>query len=217
MFFQNGKTVPMKIREPKEENPSKRGMQSLLIILAGIFLGFFAKWLDNLSIDQMIWWQNILGRMDLWNGALVIPRLAAACAGNCGIQQNAKAGGAADVFCFFAGMCTSYHCYTILFSGFNPKQYMKIWYGLTVLSPCLAYVCWYGKGKTWISLAINSAALAGMMLCCFSLGFWYFDCMSVINTLLFILSVVVFYQSPKQTAISLAGALGLSYLCRLFF
>lgn len=56
------------IREPKEEeNPSKRGMQSLLIILAGIFLGFFAKWLDNLSIDQMIWWQNILGRMDLGN------------------------------------------------------------------------------------------------------------------------------------------------------
>ena len=205
------------IREPKEEkNPSKRGIQSLLIILAGIFLGVFAKWLDNLPINRTIWWQNILGRMDLRNVFSSFPvwlLLALAIA----VYSKTPKRAALHVFLFFAGMCTSYHCYTILFSGFNPKQYMKIWYGLTVLSPCLAYVCWYGKGKTWISLVINSAVLAGMMLCCFSLGFWYFDCTSVINMLLFILSVVVFYQSPKQTAISLAGALGLSYLCKLFF
>ena len=90
------------IREPKEENPSKRGMQSLLIILAGIFLGFFAKWLDNLSIDPTNPVAKPFGLDGSRQCVFIASGLAAACAGNCGIQQNAKAGGAA-CFLFFCG------------------------------------------------------------------------------------------------------------------
>lgn len=122
-----------------------------------------------------------------------------------------------NVFLFFAGMCISYHLYTIMFAGFNPRGYMMIWYGLTLISPLLAFVCWYGKGKTNISLIINIFVLSVMVRVCFTIGFWYFDFKSVINTLIFIVSIIVLYSTPKKTAIGIAGAVALAFGMKLIF
>ena len=92
---------------------------------------------------------------------------------------------------------------------------MMMWYGFTLLSPVLAFICWYGKGETKVSLTIDILILAVMMSECFAIGFWYFDITRIINVLIFVGSVVILYSEPKQTFVSLLGAVVLSYAFRV--
>ncbi|MCM1288191.1 MAG: hypothetical protein NC240_07750 [Clostridium sp.] len=56
------------IRKPnKDIKISKKIINSLLILLLGIILGVFSKWLDNLAINDEIWWQHFIGILDLRN------------------------------------------------------------------------------------------------------------------------------------------------------
>lgn len=187
---------------------------SILILLLGIILGVFSKWLDNMSIDDTIGWQHILGILDLRNvfSEFAIWLLIALAIS---VYSSTPLRACLNVFLFFAGMCVSYHLYTIVFAGFNPQRYMMIWYGFTLLSPVLAFICWYGKGETKVSLTIDILILAVMMSECFAIGFWYFDITRIINVLIFVGSVVILYSEPKQTFVSLLGAVVLSYASRV--
>lgn len=204
-----------KVRTPNREKLSAQITYSILILLLGIALGIFSKWLDNTGINDAIWWQHILGIIDLRNVFSEFPIwLLIALAISVYCSSPLRAG--LNVFLFFVGMCTSYHWYTIMFAGFNPGSYMMIWYGITLLSPVLAFICWFGKGKTKTSLIIDILILAVMMSVCFSIGFWYFYINRIINVIIFIGSVVIMYSEPKQTVISLLGAVVLSYASRMF-
>ena len=55
-----------KIRVPDENTTMKsKIVNTILIFLLGIILGLFSKWLDNLSINDEIWWQHFIGILDL--------------------------------------------------------------------------------------------------------------------------------------------------------
>ena len=203
------------IRKPEQnETFSSIALQGGVFFAVGVLRGVFAKWLDTLGINDGVWWQHILGMIDLGNILSLFPiwlLIAIAIA----VYAKSPLNAAMRVFLFFAGMCVAYHISSILIAGFNPMGYMMIWYGFTILSPLLAAVCWYGKGASVPSLVIDTFILWNMMSCCFAIGFWYFDGRSVIDVIIFIGAAAILYVSPKNTAISLAGALAMALFFRL--
>ena len=188
---------------------------SIIVFVFGIVLGVFSKWLDNLSLNDNIWWQHILGIIDLGNvlSSLGVWILIAVCIS---IYSNSPLRASINVFIFFLGMCVSYHIYTIAFVGFNPRNYMLIWYGITLISPFMAFVCWYAKGNGIIAFIVKVAIITVMILCSFAIGMWYFDFTSVINTIFFITTLVVLYDTPKELMYSLICSIVMAYLIILF-
>lgn len=204
-----------KIRTPvKDVKIKNKIINTALIFLLGIILGIFSKWLDNLSIDDTIWWQHIIGILDLRNifsffGIWLFIAITIS------VFSKTPLRAGLNVLLFFIGMTISYHLYTIYFSGFNPKSYMMIWYALTIISPLLAIICWYAKGENKISIMISSLILAIMFISSFSIGIWYFNLKSVIDLIIFIGTVLVLYVNLRSSFYSVLVALILSFIFRM--
>ena len=202
------------IRTPdKNMKITNKIINTFLILLLGIVLGVFSKWLDNMSIDDTIWWQNILGILDLRN-VFSLLGIWLFIAITISVFSKTPLRASLNVFLFFIGMTSSYHLYTIYFSGFNPMRYMLIWYGITLISPMLAYVCWYAKSESKISIIISSLIFCVMFISSFSIGIWYFDLKSVIDLIIFIGTICVINVKPKHTIYSLIIAFVLAFVVR---
>ena len=195
-----------KIRKPKKK-PTSRGAlfrNTLLLALLGIALGVFAKWLDELSPDDRVWWQLIIEKLDLssvFSGLPVWLTITLAIA----VSSRSPGRAALNGFVFLLGMCVAYHAYTVLFAGFNPDRYMMIWYSLTALSPLLAAICWYGRGTGNVPIVIDTLILAVMAMTCFSVGWVYIGLNGAVNAVLFAIAAALLYQKPKQILISALG------------
>ena len=185
-----------------------------LIFLFGVILGIFSKWLDNLSIDDSVWWQHILGILNLRN-VFSLLGIWIFIAITISVFSKTPRRAGINVLCFFLGMTVSYHLYTILFCGFNPMRYMMIWYGFTLISPLLAYVCWDAKGKNKVSMIISSLILSVMFISSFHIGIWYFDLISIIYLLICMGTVIVLYVNPKNTIYSLVILIILAFMIRV--
>lgn len=177
-----------------ETNKIKSGLNTFLIFALGICLGILSKYLDSKPINELWFWLqtldlgNFFSRMGVWLFlAVVISKFS---------KTSIKA--ALNVFLFFVGMVGAYYWYTITFEGFNPKAYMMIWGGFSLVSPILAYVTWHVNGKTWFSELIAIMILVFLSRQTFAFGFWYFDLMYPLELVVYLMMIGILYQSPKQ-------------------
>lgn len=183
-----------RIREPMNMPISRNFLYSLLILIAGILLGVISKVLDETASNELPYLidvldlRNFFSRMGVWIFLAVLIT----------IYSKSPARSAINVLLFFAGMVSSYFLYTINVAGFYPKSYMMIWMTMTVISPFLAFICWYAKGKGSIAIFISSVIFMFISRQTFAFGFWYFDISYFLEFLLLIVTVIVLYQSPKQ-------------------
>lgn len=194
---------------------SNKILNTFMILILGGVLGVFSKWLDEISLNDDVWWHNILSFLDLGNvlSMLGIWILIALCIS---IYSATPLRAGINVFVFFLAMNINYHLYTIFFAGFNPMSYMMIWYGITLFSPILAFICWYSKGDGIISIIINIGIITVMILCSFAIGMWYLDFISFIDTIIFIITLIVLYETPKKSIIALTGGFIVAFMLRLF-
>ena len=199
------------IRSPGQKSKKDKILCTAVSLIAGILLGIFSKWLDSIALDSSIWWHRIIERLDLGNffSEIAIWLLIALAIA---VFSSSALMAALNVFAFFAGMCTAYHLYSVLFAGFNPSAYMMIWYAITLISPVLAVLCWYAKGKGIIPILLDTGIMTVFFLSCFSLGFLYVDLRGILYLLVFIGAAAIIYRNPKQTAISLSAGFLMAFL-----
>lgn len=191
-----------RIRCANKQMPmSKKILHSIAVLFFGIVLGTVSKFLDTTPSNELPF---IIERLDVRNflGRFAIWILIAVCIS---IYSNSSIRAAVNVFTFFLGMVTSYYLYSKFIAGFFPRSYAMIWFGLTAISPLLAFVCWYAKGKSKISLAISSLIIAVLFNMTFAYGWIYFDIYSSLELIVFICGLIILRRSTiKETIVTTA-------------
>lgn len=203
------------IREPVNlAEFKKKFLHTCLIFAAGIILGIFAKWLDDVSIQNTIWWQSILEELNLGNRFSEFPIWLMLATGIAAYSYTPLRG-AVHVFLFCAGMTVSYHLCSIYFSGFNPFNYMMIWYGVTILSPFLAVLCWYAKGEGKLAFLLRTLIFAALMLNAFYCGMFYISLGELFNVFCLVGVIAILWKGIRITSYNLAIAFLLRFLLSL--
>ncbi len=173
---------------------SKKLLNSTFIFIAGVLLGVISKVLDETPSNLLPYFlevldlRNFFSRMGIW---IFLALLLS-------VYSKSPGRSALNVFLFFVGMVGSYYLYTVIVAGFYPKSYMIIWFTIAVFSPLLAFVCWYAKGKGLLAIFLSSTILMFLSRQTFVFGFWYFDLINGLEFLLWVATIFVLYQSPKQ-------------------
>ena len=185
------------------ENPisgNRKIINTIAVLFLGIALGTFSKFLDFrqtelpsvlMAIDGALDVHNFLGRFEIWV-------LIALCIS---IYSNSAIRASVNVFEFFAGMVASYYLYSNYVAGFFPRSYAMIWFGFTMISPFLAFVCWYAKGKSRPAFMLSVLILAVLFNMTFVYGWGYFEARSVLELIVFIIGLTVLRRDTLKSSV----------------
>ena len=172
----------------------------MAVLFLGIALGTFSKFLDFrqaelpsvlMAINEALDVHNLLGRFAIWV-------LIALCIS---IYSNSSIRASVNVLVFFIGMVTSYYLYSNYVAGFFPRNYAMIWVGFTMISPFLAFVCWYTKGKSKPAFILSILILAVLFNMTFVYGWGYFEPLSVLELIIFIIGLTVLRRNTLRNSI----------------
>ena len=198
------------IRCVEKKIPLKRQIiNTAAIALLGIALGAFSKFLDTVPVNHL---PTLLQYLDVTNflGRFAIWVFIAVCIS---IYSLSSIRAAINVLLFFAGMILSYYLYSTFIAGFFPKSYAIIWIGVTVVSPLLAFICWYAKGQSRISLFLSAGIIAVLFNMSFGYGIGYFNSRSLLEALTFLCGCVVMKrQSMISTVIMIVIGVALAFV-----
>ena len=174
-------------------------INTIVVLFLGIALGTFSKYLDFrqaelpcvlMAIDEAFDIHNFLGRFAIWV-------LIALCIS---IYSNSAIRASVNVFAFFVGMVASYYLYSNYIAGFFPRSYAMIWFGFTAVSPLLAFVYWYARGKSKLAFILSALILAVLFNMCFVYGFGYFSARSVLEVIVFIIGFIVLKRNSLRSS-----------------
>ena len=191
------------------ENRVPLNKQIINSVFLGIALGFFSKFLDCTPSNKLPYIfsyldvSNFLGRFAIWvTIALCVS-----------IYSNSSLRAAINVFVFFAGMVTSYYSYSKYVAGFFPRSYAMIWIAFTMISPILAFICWYAKGKSNLALILSAMILAILFNMTFVYGILYFDMRSILELMTFVCAIVVLKRNTiKDTMLMFVLSCGIAFI-----
>lgn len=179
---------------------NKKIINTIAVLFFGIALGTFSKFLDFrqaelpnvlMAIDGALDVHNFLGRFAIWV-------LIALCIS---IYSNSSIRASVNAFAFFIGMVTSYYLYSNYVAGFFSKNYAMIWIGFTIISPFLALVCWYAKGKSKPAFMLSILILAILFNMAFVYGWGYFEARSVLELVVFVIGLTVLRRDTLSSSV----------------
>ena len=185
------------------ENPissNRKIINTIAVLFLGIALGTFSKFLDFRQVELPSVLMAIDGALDVHNflGRFAIWVLIALCIS---IYSNSAIRASVNVFVFFAGMVVSYYLYSNYVAGFFPRSYAMIWVGFTMISPFLAFVCWYAKGKSRPAFVLSVLILAVLSNMTFVYGWGYFKARSVLELIVFIIGLTVLRRDTLKSSV----------------
>lgn len=185
------------------------------MLVFGFCAGVFAKYLDYRQAELPYLLQKAEDFLDIHNflGGFAPWIVIGVCIA---IYSRTPGKAAVHSFAFFAGMISGYYLYCYYVAGFYPKSYAAIWIGVAIVSPVLAYVCWYARKEGFVWMALSGGILSTLISTAFSFGFFYITLVSWKNVVMLIIGILVLRRKGKETVGMLGIGLILAILEELY-
>ena len=185
------------LKKTTKNNRLNVWLSILALMIVGFLLGVFAKYLDNLPLNNAYILHRLFGFLDLRN---VFSRLSiwAIIALIIAVKSTKAWLAAVHVYSFFIGMIVGYYFITINVSVFYPQAEMIRWAIITQVTPIIAWFVWHINSKNQFSMVMSSLVIAFFISQAFSLGFWYIDISYFVEVIILLISLLVVFKKERQ-------------------